>query len=207
MPLIRKSTDAAPAEAQAQYDPFAALKTGSVEERWTAARTLAAQPGGVAALREALAAESNARVRGAIFTSLARAGGAEGFQAILPHLRSDDAALRTAALDALRAMPDAARNQLPVVLADPDADVRLLACEIVRGLSPSDATALLCPLLERETEINVCAAAVEVLAEIGEPAALEPLARCAARFETEPFLVFSIKVASERIGSPTSKRE
>jgi HEAT repeat protein len=207
MPLIRKPPADASAEAVAGGDRFAALRTGSNDERWAAARGLAGEPGGVAALGHALVSETNARVREAIFTSLARVGTPESFAAVLPHLHSDDAAIRTGALDALRAMPVAARTCLPAVFEDPDPDVRLLACEIVRGLSSADATALLVPLLERENQVNVCASAVEVLAEIGEPPALDALARCAARFSAEPFLVFSIKVASERIGSQSNKRE
>ena len=44
MPLIRNPSAAAPAAAQAPSDHFAALKAGSVEERWTAARALATEP-------------------------------------------------------------------------------------------------------------------------------------------------------------------
>ena len=49
--------------------------------------------------------------------------------------------------------------------------------------------------------MNVCAAAVDVLAEIGAPDTLPSLVRCAARFADRPFLGFAVKVASERIGS------
>ena len=76
-------------------------------------------------------------------------------------------------------MPQACRPHLPALLADSDADVRLLSCELARGLPDDEANRLLCDLLERETEKNVCAAAVEVLAEIGRPEALPALARCA----------------------------
>jgi hypothetical protein len=61
---------------------------------------------------------------------------------------------------------------------------------------------MLCALLENETEKNVCAAAVEVLAEVGNAEALGSLARCAERFADDPFLVFSIKMAIDRIGRP-----
>ena len=42
--------------------------------------------------------------------------------------------------------------------------------------------ALLCALLSSETEANVCAAAIDVLAEVGGPEALPVLAACAERF-------------------------
>jgi hypothetical protein len=46
------------------------------------------------------------------------------------------------------------------------------------------------------------AAAVEVLAEIGQPDVLPALASCAERFAGDEFLAFSLKVAVERIGRP-----
>ncbi|MFZ3326051.1 MAG: hypothetical protein WA231_09235 [Methylocella sp.] len=46
---------------------------------------------------------------------------------------------------------------------------------------------------------NVCAAAVDVLAEIGDVQALPTLWRCAARFPNDPFLAFAIKVAADRL--------
>ena len=121
----------------------------------------------------------------------------------MPCLRSDDASLRTGALDALRAMPRrAVAPHLPRLLADPDADVRLLSCELVRDLPAERGQRGCCAICStRETETNVCAAAVEVLAEIGGPEALPALARCAERFADDPFLAFAIKVATDRIGA------
>jgi HEAT repeat protein len=167
-----------------------------------AVRAAAERPDGAALLASALEGESDPRVREAIFTGLARIGSAESAAAVLPCLRSDEAGLRTGALDALRAMPDAARAHLSTLLADPDPDVRLLSCELTRGLTDSEANRLLCDLLDRETEKNVCAAALEVLAEIGNADALPALERCAGRFASDPFIAFSIKVATDRIVQP-----
>jgi HEAT repeat protein len=200
MPLVRKETTEPNTPRDGAADLAAALKSASADARWSAARGLAALPEGVQALSEALRVETDARVREAMFTSLARIGTPQSAAAAAPYLRSDDAEVRTGALDALRAMPQAARPELPSLLEDPDADVRLLACEIVRGLPGTDAVGLLVALLERETDVNVCAAAIEVVSEIGDPTILPALARCAERFAREPFLVFAIKVASDRIG-------
>jgi HEAT repeat protein len=90
------------------------------------------------------------------------------------------------------------------LLGDPDADVRLLACELVRNQPAGEANGLLAALLASETEANVCGAAVEVLAEIGTPAALPLLAQCAARFPDDSFLAFAIGMARDRIGSQAS---
>jgi len=202
MPLIRK--DAAP-KAETRPDAAAAvarLAGGAADERWAAARELGGQPGGVEALGAALATEADPRVREAIFTSLARLGTAEAAAAVLPHLRTDDANLRTGALDALRAMPKAAAAHVPALLADGDADVRILACELVRHLPSEEVTRLLSDALVRDPEVNVCASAVDVLAECGGPEALPALQACAARFPDEAFLRFAVQVATERIGGP-----
>ena len=200
MPLVRKpSTPATPT-------PPASVTEGTSDERWAAARLAAEKPDGVTVLSSALARENDPRVREAIFTGLARIATAESAAAVVPYLRSDDASLRTGAIDALRAMPKASSLHLPTLLADTDADVRLLSCELARGLPDEDANRLLCELLEEETEKNVCAAAVEVLAELGRPEALPSLTRCATRFDGDPFIAFSIKVAIERIVAPPSTR-
>jgi HEAT repeat protein len=201
MPLVRK-----PSSSPAPPAPPASLIEGTSDERWAAARAAAERPGGVTVLSSALSRENDPRVREAIFTGLARIATAESAAAVVPYLRSDDASLRTCAIDALRAMPGAAASHLPRLLADPDADVRLLSCELARGLPDEDANRLLCELLEEETEKNVCAAAVEVLAEIGRPEALPSLTRCATRFVADPFIAFSIKVAIDRIVAPPSSR-
>jgi len=146
-----------------------------------------------------LAVEANPRVREAILTALARRGSAEAVDAVLPHLRSDDAGLRTAVLDTLRAMPLALAPYLAGLLRDRDADVRLLACDLARDPAIAGAADLLCDLLARDPSANVCAAAVEVLAEIGEAAALPALAHCATRFPVDPFLAFAVEMATQRI--------
>ena len=154
-----------------------------------------------------MASERDLRVREAILTSLARTGSPESVEALLPFVRSDDAQLRTGALDALRATKEGVRPYLPRLLRDRDADVRLLACELARNLPADEASELLCGLLDAETEPNVCAAAVEVLAEVGGPKALPSLARCAERFRGTPFLDYSIELTAERIrlGSTPSR--
>jgi HEAT repeat protein len=202
MPLIRREpvNRAEPAEPDLGQ-AAAALRSGDAAERWQAARSLAAEPAAAGILGAALAAEQDARVRGAILTSLTRLGSSESVEAVIPHLRSDDAGLRTAALDALREMIIAVRPRLPALLADSDPDIRVLCCDLVRELPAADATNLLCDVLDRDPEPNVCGAAVDVLAEIGTPAALPALQKCAARFREQRFLAFAITVVAERISS------
>jgi HEAT repeat protein len=162
-------------------------------------RAIGGSPSEVETLADFLRREDDPTVREAIFTSLARTASPESVAVVLPYLRSDDATRRTEALDALRAMPGAVAPQMGALLQDPDPDVRLLACEIARDLPADEATVLLSALLDRELEVNVCASAVEVLAEAGEPEALPALTRAAARFQGEAFLSFAIKAAADRI--------
>jgi HEAT repeat protein len=175
------------------------LQTGTADERFSAARALAEAPEAVDVLASALAEPSDSRLREAIFTSLARQNSIAGYDAILRYLRSDDAELRNFALDAMRLMADQTAQRLPALLNDSDPDIRLLACELAHQMPPAAAAPLLGALLEREPQVNVCAAAIEVLAEIGGPAELAQLDGCTARFPAEFFLTFSAKTAAERI--------
>lgn len=207
MPL-RRRPEPPKAAVEPTADPLLALRTGTPDERRLAAVSAAGRQGGVEALGEALATETDARVRTAIFTSLVRLGNAASVAMVIPYLSSDDAALRSGALDALRAMPAAAGPALPRLLHDPDPDVRLLSCEIARNLASAEAAALLRDLLLRDEAVNVCAAAVDVLAEIDGPQAAPALLRCAERFPDEPFVAFSVRMALRRLGAaPGNTRE
>jgi HEAT repeat protein len=193
VPLIRKDSST-PAGAPAP--PAVAITHGSGDDRWRAVR--AAGPDDVAALGTTLERETDPRLREAVLTSLVRIGTPQAARVTMRALRSDDAQLRTAALDALRAMPEA-QASLPQLLRDDDADVRLLACELARTLPAADASRLLTAFLDSEPHANACAAAVEVLAEVGGTEVLPALARCAQRFRDDPFLAFAIRVATDRI--------
>ena len=140
-----------------------------------------------------------------MFTSLARIDSTESVDELLSLLRSDNAHLRTGALDALGIMIGNRRELLARLLNDGDADVRILSCELARSLPSEAATSLLCTLLADEQQINVCAAAIDVLAEVGGPEALETLARCAQKFRETPFLSFSIKIATDRINAQAAQ--
>ena len=204
MPLIRKESNKAATSAPRQARPSVA--SASADERWAAARA-ARGPAAIPSLGEALAHERDARVREAIFTALAQIGTAESAKVVMPYLRLDDANIRTGAMDALRAMPDACRPYLPGLLVDSDPDVRLLACDLVRDAGGAEGRRWLCALIETEPQANVCAAAVEALGEIGDATALPALSNCAERFPDDPFLGFAIKVVADRLrGLPMAPR-
>jgi HEAT repeat protein len=206
MPLIHKpaARDSDPVSQPDTSSQLAHLVTGDDEARWAAARAAAGLPDGAKALKDALARETNSRVREAMFTSLARIASPASIETVLPYLRVDDAHIRTQAWDALAAMHSAVWPYFRMLLRDEDPDVRILSCELARGMPGTDAAGALAELLDSEQTPNVCAAAIEVLAEIGDARVLPALARCEARFSTSQFLSFSLKVAADRIHSKTS---
>ena len=207
MPLVRKDGSGKTPAQGASADYVALLVSGDQAERWSAARALADLQDGGIVLAAALATEVDSGVREVILTGLVRHPGDASVTAILPLLRSDNASVRTGALDSLRAMPETLASRLSEALADPDPDVRLLVCDLARVLPPADASRTLCDLLDGEDEANVCTAAIDALAEVGGPEAAPALERCAARLADEPFLRFAVKAALDRIGvSPSAPR-
>jgi HEAT repeat protein len=205
MPLIRRTTPAAAASPARAGDAVTleALRSPSPDERWNAARALGDHPAAVAALAAALQAEHVPRVREAIVTALMRIGDEASVVALVPYIRSPDAALRAATIDALQSLPAATAPFLAALLRDADSDVRILAIELVRGMPPAEATRILCGLLEHEAHVNVCASAIDALAELGTVEALPVLRKCAERFAAEPFLPFAISVAIAHISDAT----
>jgi len=197
MPLVRGTGKGSAAGVSTPHPP--SLDSADAESRWAGARALAGQANAVPALAAALARESVPRVREAIMTALMRTGDAASIESILPYLRSQEAGFRAAAIEALQALPSAMVPFMEPLFRDPDSDVRLLATELVRNMNASEATRLLCGLIEYEQHPNVCAAAIDVLTEVGTPEALPVLEKCAVRFAATPFLPFAISMAIARI--------
>lgn len=201
-PKINEETDNKTNVGSASH--IAALNSPDAEVRWTAARALGGVAAAVPALAGVLGREQSPRVREAIMTALMRVGDEASVRALLPCLRSEDAAQRSAATEALQSLPGAVAPFMATLLGDADADVRLLATELARKMPPKDATRVLCGLLDKETHPNVCAAAVEVLAEVGTRDAVPALEACAGRFASVPFLPFAISTTIARISSTES---
>ena len=202
MPLVKRG-GAAPAAADQhgvdQASHIASLHNVDAERRWSAARALAGSAEAVPALAGALAEETVPRVREAIMTALMRVGDEASVKALLPYLRSEDAGQRASAIEALQTLPEVISRFMTSLLADSDSDVRLLATELARNMPAPEATRLLSDLIEREREPNVCAAAIDVLAEVGTHDAVPALRNCGKRFAETPFLPFAVSVAIARI--------
>jgi len=203
MPFVRRgATGEADGTAAAEAAPqLTGLTNPDPEVRWATARRIGGIAAAVPALATALEAEQNLRVREALMTALMRVGDGASVRALLPYLRAQDAALRSSAIETLQALPDAVSPFINTLLADADPDVRILATELVRNIPADRATRILSDLLEQELQPNVCAAAVDVLAEVGTRDALPALRACAERFRDTPFLPFAIATTIGRIAS------
>jgi len=201
MPFVKRDarTPPAPDPAPAFATLLEDLRSLEAETRWRAARSIGERAEAVPALAAALDAEQEPRVREAIMTALMRIGTRASAAVVLPELRSDDAARRGAALEVLQALPHATAPFVAALFGDDDADVRILAVEVLRGMPADAATRLLCDLLKTEQHPNVCAAAIDVLAEVGTREALPVLEACARRFAGVPFLPFAVSTAIARI--------
>lgn len=203
MPLVKRSAPSAPDSIEPQ--PALAtvlldLRSPEAAERRRAAHLLGSYPEAAEAICSLLATEPVNSVRESLFTALIRIGTKDVAAGLLPLLNSEDAGLRNGAIEALKSMPAAVSERIEEILTGPS-DVRIFGVEILGALAHPSTSQWLTRVIETETELNVCAAAVEALAECGDPAAASALRDLLERFPDEPFLEFSVQTALARIES------
>jgi HEAT repeat protein len=207
MPFIKRQPSAEHGDPRSDNriaERLSELSNPDAEVRWNAARALGSVAAAVPQLAAALDAEKAPRVREAMMTALMRVGDELSVRALLPYLRSQDAHQRGAAIEALQALPEAIAPFMAALLQDTDTDVRILATELARNMPAKEATRVLCSLLANELHPNVCAAAIEVLAEVGTRDAVPTLEACAQRFSSTPFLPFAVSTTIARISTAES---
>lgn len=175
------------------------LRSDDPQERRWAARDLAAHPQAATALGEALVGERDARVRDAIFVTLTAMASEDAAGALLPLLRSEDAPLRNGAIEALAAMPQAVAPRIQSLLHDADPDVRIFTVNLMGELRHERVRQWLLQVLAEDGAINVVAAAIEVLAEVGQPEDLSALQAVRARHADDAFIGFAVEMAAGRI--------
>jgi HEAT repeat protein len=166
--------------------------------RW-AARDLAAFPDAAGALVARLSKETDVAVREAILTSLTLIGNRTAVDGLVECLRSEDAALRNEAIDAMKKLPEAVSPIMAGLLADPDSDVRIFAVNVLESLRHPDVEKWLIKVISEDEHVNVCATAVDLLGEVGTAAAMPALESLKARFSNEPYIVFAADIALRRI--------
>ena len=199
MPLIRSVANTPDATAETLELRRDQLAGNDVDERRRAARALSGDPAAASVLADRLSCEPDPRVRDALFGSLIDIGGTLVAQLLAPFIRSDDAGLRGGAIEALKHLVSDAALVLDVLMSDPDTDVRILAIEITRAWPSDLAMPRLRRVFEQESHVNVCAAAVDVATEVGTKELLVALEGLRVRFASEPFLVFAVDIACDRI--------
>jgi HEAT repeat protein len=211
MALVRSGTKAGSAgpEAPAPLDGAelrCALDAPDAALRARAAIALAGVPGTEALLAARLVIEEHAGAREAILLALARMRSAAAARCLAELLACADAALRNGVLDSLAAMPEQAAGLIEDLLAHADPDVRICAVLLLADLDHPKVQPWLLRLLTEQDDPNLCAAAAEVLAEVGDATAVPVLRVVADRFAREPFVVFAARMAIARIagaGAPT----
>jgi len=177
-----------------------ALEDDSPKARRWAARDLAAFPEASAALLARLGREPDHSVREVMLTSLTRLGDATALAGLIDCLRSEDALLRNEAIEALQQLPEEVAPHMERLLADPDSDVRIFAVNVLQSLRHPGVEPWLIAVIERDAHVNVCAAAVDLLGEVGSGAARAPLQALKERFPHEPYIRFAVDLALKRIG-------
>jgi hypothetical protein len=201
LPLVRGAGPTPPDSATPATDTVRLLMSGTIDERRLAARGLAVTADTGSEIARALLQETDDSVLQALFTALIRCPNTTSVGVAIDLMRSDNARLRTGALDALRTMPDEVLPHMKDLLADTDTDVRILACELARSQPPATIADLLSLVLKKDGDGNVCGAAIEVLSDVAGPEQVTLLLECAARFPSDPFLRFSAQTAAHRISA------
>ena len=181
------------------------LVQGSAAERRAAARALGEQPGNSTLLLQQLNEECDSSVIEALITALALQADEPAVLALLDCLRSEDAMLRNEAVVALKSAGRQHPQLLLSALHDSDPDVRILTVNILESLQLPQVESWLIELISHDSQINVCACAIDLLCEVASEQALPALLQCRERFAGEDYLVFAIDIALRRLGEVPSE--
>lgn len=157
-------------------------------------------------LAKKLQEEDVPTVREVVVLSLMRHRRPESVEVIAELLRSDNAYARNAAIEILR--NSGATVVFPVVkqlLEDPDPDVRLFGVNVLGEVRTGEAADMLCRVLEKEKNINVVAAAIEHLGEIGFRQQDREAVKSVARRFPDPFISFAVDLALRKMGAGDRK--
>jgi HEAT repeat protein len=204
MAFIRKQTVHPVAEDERSHSRDCAslvveLESSNAAARRWAARDLTDCPDASVALIDRLQREDDVSVREVILTTLTALGDEKAVAGLVGCLKSEDAALRNEAVEAMKQLPDEVAPIMHGLLSDANSDVRIFAVNILESLRHPDVESWLVAVIENDPQLNVCATAVDLLGEVGSAAAREPLRRLKARFADEPYIQFAADLALQRI--------
>ena len=202
-PLSRSAGDHdRPERSQRPLEPLLAdLAGGEPEARRAAVQALADRPDALPALVHRVGIETDPGVRNALCTQLARHDRPEVVDGLLPHLASDDAALRNAVTQVLSMLPVSCALRVPQLLADPDPDVRILTVMTLGGLRLDQVEDWLTQLVRDDTDPRVVGAAMAELAELAGARGAPVLEAAGHRFPADPFIQFIATQSRARMDS------
>jgi HEAT repeat protein len=202
MPLVRSTAATGDSAAVATIDRSRLredLESGDLDVRRAAVR-LASRLGEAELLVARLDDASDAGMREAVLTGLVRIGGVKAARPLIQALRNADASLRNAVIETLQSMGDAVVPEVEALLDEDSADLRIYAVNVLVSLRSPRVPEIALKVLATDPHVNVCAAAVDVLAEVGGPEMVEALRAVSRRFPDQPFLAFAVRAAIKRIG-------
>lgn len=168
------------------------------ERRW-ASRDLAEYKEASTYLVEQLMKEKDISVREVIISSLVAIGDEIAVEGLINCLKSEDAHLRNSAIEALKHMPEQVSAYIEKLLKDKDPDIRIFAINILESLRHPDVVKWLIEVIDKDENVNVCATALDLLAEIGTEEALPAIKKLKERFKDEPYIQFAADLALRRI--------
>jgi HEAT repeat protein len=207
MALVKATKRVADAPVQAVCSPGASatevaaqLCSGEPALRRQAARELAHMAEGIPKLCDHLEREPAVSVRSVILTALIQSRSGAAVEGLIRYLRSENTALRNEVVEALQEMPGEIAPYMEALLSDPESDVRIFAVNILSVLPNARAPEWLNKVILEDRHVNVCAAAVDCLAEVGTPASIPALKELRLRFGDQPFMTFAIDATLKRIG-------
>jgi HEAT repeat protein len=196
---VRSSDKAEPIEQRSCEELVAALEDSDATVRRHAAQNITSCRDAAAALVSRLKREENTAVREAILNTLLRLHDSSIGSGLADCLRSEDAALRNDVIETFKQLGDEVAPILRSLLADSDPDVRIFVVNILNSERHPDVERWLIEVIGRDTHVNVCATAVDLLCEVGTEAAIDPLLHLKARFAHEAYIQFAADLALKRI--------
>ena len=175
------------------------LSSTEAETRRAAARDLLTYPEAIHALGQQLQCEQDPQVLDCILNTLGCFATPEAVEQMLPCLRSSDPFKRNQAIEVLKGLSDVAAPFIEKLLADPDPDVRIFAVNVLESLRHPQVVQWLLTVIRTDEHVNVCATALDLLAELGDESCVPALNALSSRFAGEPYLEFTIGMAMDRI--------
>lgn len=177
-----------------------------VARRW-AARDLLDCPQSVPALVARLAMETDMSVREVVLTTLTRLGNEAAVNGLMACLQSQDAGLRNEAIACMQQLPQEVAPIMQQLLASPQPDLRIFAVNILASLCHPEVESWLIQVISQDEHVNVCAAALDLLAEVGTVRAQAAITQVRSRFADEPYIQFAADLAFMRVTESRSRND